>query len=278
MPGDLTVDIGKLAEPLSRTVDLVREMFHYAFGPSLLLREARARASARVLSAATDIEIAALEAAATERQRVTELRRQRNLDVLFAKAIPLLPPALPDARPDPDWCQAFVNTTQDIGSEQMQELWARVLAAEVSRPGSFSYRSMQTLKLMDRNEALSFIALCSHCLTLDRNHFLIEPEGLAGYLSGVGLEPLTLENLRASGLLCTTPLQLLDSPALEYFGTKFVLTQTSSVQSPEPVFPLSSVGEALFPICGAKAVPGFLDRLFHALEPRGYAVGPVPGL
>ena len=38
--------------------------------------------------------------------------------------------------PDHDWTARFFNDIQDVSSEEMQSLWAKVLAGEVEKPGS----------------------------------------------------------------------------------------------------------------------------------------------
>ena len=61
---------------------------------------------------------------------------------------------------DPDWMQAFIKFAEEANSEQVQELWSRVLAGETELPGSFSLRSLSALKKMSKKEALIFQRVC----------------------------------------------------------------------------------------------------------------------
>ena len=69
-----------------------------------------------------------------------------------------------DHEPDPDWTARFFNDIQDISSEEMQSLWAKVLAGEVERPGSTSLRTLNILRNLDQATAILFRKLCSACV------------------------------------------------------------------------------------------------------------------
>ena len=71
-----------------------------------------------------------------------------------------------DHEPDPDWAARFFNDIQDVSSEEMQSLWAKVLAGEVERPGSTSIRTLSILRNLDQTAARLFGKLCSACVSL----------------------------------------------------------------------------------------------------------------
>ena len=66
-----------------------------------------------------------------------------------------------DHEPDHDWTARFFNDIQDVSSEEMQLLWAKVLAGEVERPGSTSIRTLSILRNLDQETGGLFINLCS---------------------------------------------------------------------------------------------------------------------
>ena len=57
---------------------------------------------------------------------------------------------------DKDWFTRYFNIVQDISNEDIQDLWAKLLAGEIKQPGSFSYRTLETLKNMTTDEAELF--------------------------------------------------------------------------------------------------------------------------
>ena len=94
-------------------------------------------------------------------------RRQQNLLSVLAQAREYVGDAhVNDHEPDPDWTSRFFSDAQDVSSEGMQALWARILAGEVERPGSTSIRTLGIMKDLDRSIAVDFRRLCTLSLTL----------------------------------------------------------------------------------------------------------------
>ena len=54
--------------------------------------------------------------------------------------------------PDHDWTARFFNDIQDVSSEEMQSLWAKVLAGEVEKPGSTSIQTLSILKILTKRQ------------------------------------------------------------------------------------------------------------------------------
>ncbi|MCY4185806.1 MAG: DUF2806 domain-containing protein [Rhodobacteraceae bacterium] len=73
---------------------------------------------------------------------------------------------VPDQETEHDWTAKFFNSVKDVSSEEMQILWAKILAGQVERPGSSSLRTLGILQEMDRNTAELFEKFCSMCMFL----------------------------------------------------------------------------------------------------------------
>lgn len=56
-----------------------------------------------------------------------------------------------------DWFLRFFESASNVSNEDMQELWATILAGEVTNPGSFSLRTLDTVYNMSQNEAVIFL-------------------------------------------------------------------------------------------------------------------------
>ena len=81
---------------------------------------------------------------------------------------------VPDHEPNHDWTARFFNDIQDVSSQEMQLLWAKVLAGEVERPGSTSIRTLSILKNLDQGTASLFGEFCSACVSLQGGNQLID--------------------------------------------------------------------------------------------------------
>ena len=95
-----------------------------------------------------------------------EEKRQRNIeDVVHRSAEHLQGKEVPNEEPDHDWVSRFFGNVQDVSSADMKELYGRVLAGQVERPGSFTLMSLEVLKNLDVATARLFRTLCSACIT-----------------------------------------------------------------------------------------------------------------
>ena len=69
---------------------------------------------------------------------------------------------VPDHEPDHDWTPRFFDCVQDVSSEHMRKLWAKVLSGEVERPGRTSLRTLDTIRNMTKHDAELFEAIAGY--------------------------------------------------------------------------------------------------------------------
>ncbi|MDE0002686.1 MAG: DUF2806 domain-containing protein [Rhodospirillaceae bacterium] len=107
-----------------------------------------------------------------QRIQFQEEKRQANIVAVVAKAASQHEGReVEPSEPDHDWTARFFNEVQDVSSEEMQTLWARVLAGEVERRGSTSIRTLQVLKNLDQATARLFRNMCSRCVYFPARRF-----------------------------------------------------------------------------------------------------------
>lgn len=104
-------------------------------------------------------------AAVTQRIQLQEDKRQANIVAIIGLAAQELGDReVQDHEVDHDWTARFFNDAQDVSSEELQSLWAKVLAGEVERPGSTSTRTLSVLKDMSKRMAHVFSWFCNLCI------------------------------------------------------------------------------------------------------------------
>ena len=87
-------------------------------------------------------------------------KRVRNIQAIAGHAAEeLKDKEVPDHDPDPDWIARFFDGAQDVSSEELQKLWAKILAGEVKSPGQTSLRTLSILRNMTQKEAQDFLNL-----------------------------------------------------------------------------------------------------------------------
>ncbi|MDP2636140.1 MULTISPECIES: TIGR03899 family protein [unclassified Pseudoalteromonas] len=102
---------------------------------------------------------------AQNRQQRLLINQQQNIEAIMAMAVNFCPDVTSNGQPDSDWVERFIALCEDTSNESMQKLWAKILAGETVAPGTFSIKSLQTLKQMTQREADALqkcTALCGY--------------------------------------------------------------------------------------------------------------------
>jgi len=87
-----------------------------------------------------------------------ERKRQSNIEAVTSAAARELASVadVADVAPDDDWVARFFTAAQDINTEQMQDLWGRILSGEIKKPGSYSLRTLDFIRNISTEEAKVF--------------------------------------------------------------------------------------------------------------------------
>ena len=99
-----------------------------------------------ITSSALSLDPKKQEHALERRNKILQIQKANNLKSILNIALNVTINEQTSDNLDPDWFFAFSTLAEEIYSAPMQELWGKIFAVEVSRPGSFSLRSLQTLK------------------------------------------------------------------------------------------------------------------------------------
>ena len=94
-----------------------------------------------------------------ERKRLANIR-----SVVESAAEELGDMEVPDHEPNHDWTARFFDRVQDVSSEHMQKLWAKVLSGEVENPGRTSLRTLDTLRNMTKRDAELFEGIAGYVI------------------------------------------------------------------------------------------------------------------
>lgn len=96
-----------------------------------------------------------------------------------------------------DWRRKFTNFAEDISEPEMRTVWARLLAGEFRKPGSFSYRTLRLISEIDAEVADTFRNLSARVIT---GNALLSSEN---WSSGEGFDKIS--QLVDVGLLLDSP-------------------------------------------------------------------------
>ena len=88
-----------------------------------------------------------------------EIRKQENIDAIVSKSYQELENES-DVSSEPvdvDWTMRFMNYAGEIGNEELQNLWAKILSGEVKQPNTFSLRTLDVVRNLTCKEAELFV-------------------------------------------------------------------------------------------------------------------------
>jgi hypothetical protein len=210
---------GRAAEKLA---DTIRHVVDIAVGPDRIRAKAQAQSDAAVVFAEGRAEIQEIEARTIERLRKREMRRQHNIENITLKAVHALPPPeeLSGEPVSEDWTSRFFEECEDISDEQMQVLWARILAGEVKVPGTFALRTLSAVRNLTTTDAELFTKLCQ----------------VVWYIPGAGLVPVVQDTrmkllleagITFAQLLHLSSIGLIEFSHMTAFGLHGRLTEVS---------------------------------------------------
>jgi hypothetical protein len=195
-----------LSAPLTKLVEVIAAGCGKVYGPTDIRRTARAQGDAAVILAEAEFRRSEVALRAAHRLLQIEEVRQHNIDSISAIAAEQLSEEVSDVPVDSDWATRFFREAQDVSNEQMQQIWGKLLAGEVTKPGSFSTRTLAVVSNLSSVEAAKFGFLCSFVSKVMGN-------GLATFLTDVnsplvrskGLSFEGFEALQAAGLVVHAP-------------------------------------------------------------------------
>lgn len=150
---------------------------------------------------------------AQKRRKLALVRKQTNIESILGLAQHYCPPVTSQGEPDPDWIERFLELAEDTSNSNIQKLWAKVLAGEVINPGSFSYKSLITLKHITPKEAdvLQLATGCAGKSASDGFHQIITGSYLApSLLNFLNPHKKNYVNLSSAGLNYPDILTLID--------------------------------------------------------------------
>ena len=141
------------------------------------------------------------------RQEIQFIKRQENIETIMAMAMAFCPDVTGQQQPDFDWIERFISLCEDTANSSMQKLWAKILAGETVSPGTFSIKSLQTLKHMTQREADALQRCTSLCgfNEKDNSHLI-----LLGFYKKPSLFDLLRKGNKVSFNLGKTPVSFPD--------------------------------------------------------------------
>ncbi|PSW58113.1 DUF2806 domain-containing protein [Photobacterium leiognathi] len=259
------VNLGKLSKPANTLIEKVSCAIGGVFEPWQIKRVAKAEAEASLIKAESEIKITDLHRRAMHRFVEEEAKRQENMEEITKKSIPHLDETSNPENMEDDWITNFFDKSRIVSDEEMQTIWANVLAGEANTPGSFSRRTVNLLSDLDKSDAELFQTLCKFGWSIGNFTPLIF-DSQAPIYNDLGINFSTLSHLDSLGLIQFNSLSgfnrqgLPDKFTLAYCGLPLVLEMKNGQnQLSIGQVLLSQAGLELAQVVRVPGVDGFYD-------------------
>lgn len=187
-------DILGLSDPLTKLIETVSGGIGKLYEPTHIKRIAKAKAEEVKLLGGAITELDSIPAKydtgkividgtdyselakrAQGRLALQELKKQNNIDRVVGYAAQNLS-NLTEVSNEPvdlDWTTRFFDAVSDVSTDEMQILWGKILAGEVNKPGSFSFRTLEAVRNMSKKEAELFSFLATVITNAEAEMFVI---------------------------------------------------------------------------------------------------------
>lgn len=283
-------DIDKIliaaSKPINTAIEKISAAIGILYEPKRIVKKAEAVAEVKMIEAKTTIALSDLENRALARSIKQETYRLKNIETIISKALPLLGDDAMPEKIENDWLIHLFNKCEDISDEDMQTLWAKLLAGELNSPGNYSKRTINFISLMSKDEAKIFTEFCRYVIQFDdkdikpvifldkdffKNRYLVTYENLLK-LSSIGLFSTSSQ----FGYKHDISPELNDF-YISYYGTKvhFKFQKENDpnhhfLSTGDAIF--TPLGKELYSLCSTTPVDNFIDFLISNNNNSGYKI------
>lgn len=231
---------------------------------------AQAEADAAKIHAENEIEITDLHRRAFRRSIEEEAAQQSNMENILGKAIPQLVPGSAPEEVEDDWYTNFYSKCRITSDDEMQNLWARILAGQANNPGSFSRRTVNLVVDLDKRDAELFTNLCRFVWVISGRTSTLIYDVQSEIYNRYGINFETVGHLESLGLVHfsgVTDFELIRLPKhliTYYCGTQVVLTLPNDSENriSQGQVILTQAGLELARISGASGVQDFYNYVY----------------
>lgn len=283
--GDIHLD--GLTKPATVLVEKICNAMGASFvglcRPYQIKRVAKAEGEAAIIKIESDIKIEDLKRRAEERWLCEEAIRQANIESITCKSFSHLDENATPQKIEDDWITYFFDKSRLVSDEEMQDIWARILAGQANAPGKFSKRTIDCMASLEKTDAERFTKLCSFSLVLETDPLIYDLEHHIYKENDITF--ITLNHLESIGLINFNSLVgygRTDIPKEFSFVTdngksfRFKTSKEKNITLGLGKVFFTNIGQEIASICTPESVPGFEEYVIEQWKKQGFEVEVSP--
>jgi len=289
---NLKADTKPLKKAIDKLVDTVYKGWSELNGPRKIKKYAKAISFAAQKLGLDDEDAKALFHRSISLDIPRLMEQQRNIESIAQGAVLALTENVSDEPVDKDWASYFFDQCRTVSNKDMQTLWSKILAGEITRPRTYSLRILNFIRTLSKEEAELFTKYCSYVFCdSDGDYYRISFDEGNKYLESKGLTFREFNKLDELGLnrhlLAVFPGKWKDSPGIQgnyidhsftYFGKSLHITGINNrggmkiFTAEFSVEHLTSNGKTLYSICGAQPDHIYYNLLKESIKVMEFTV------
>lgn len=280
--GNSLINLGDLSKPANTLIEKISEAIGGVFKPWQTRRVAKAEADAEQIKALSKIETSQLEQRALQRFVYEEAKKQNNIESITGQSLPQLNEGAKPEQIEDDWITNFFDKCRLVSDEEMQGIWARILAGEANAPGKFTKRTVNFMESLDKQDAQLFTKLCAFNWILgDIQPLIYDPNAEIYTTNGISFS--VLKHLDAIGLISFESLSgykrqgYPQETVAVYKNAPFVLKFQKEKDNEINIGKvlLTSIGKELASICVPETIAGFDQYIIDEWKKKGIEVNNI---
>jgi hypothetical protein len=197
------------------------------------------------------------------------LKQHTNQEIIVKFAAQFMAPTAKPETVNPDWLSVFMDYAKNVSIEEMQLVWGKLLATEVSDPGTVPQKVMYILATLDPDTARDFNTLLSNSLVTSEGNYI----PIVQHSHDAVLDTENMEELVSAGLVYLQSFLGfgvdLPSRTLSYFDT---VIRIDDDHIRNGCMLLSKCGQTLAHIIKVEKDDQFIERCVKILQKEDYKV------
>lgn len=274
--GGPLINLGDLSKPATVLIEKISDAVGGIAKPWQIKRVASAEAEADIIRAHAQIQISELQQRALVRMVHEEGQKQENIESITAKAIPLLAEQAKPEAVERDWLSHFFDRCRLVSDNEMQSLWAGILAGQANSPGKFSRRTVELASSLDKADAQLFTKFCSFAWMIGDLTALVHDPSQEIYMRHE-IHFSSLTHLDDIGLITYNNLTGFVRKGLGKYATFFYYGRPVTVEFPNDQNELqigkvlfTRAGKELAEICGSSPDWDYFTDVLTEWQKAGY--------
>lgn len=128
----------------------------------------------------------------------SELNKQENINNIVSKTIEILEQKKlekTEVNIEKDWLNNYIECVKNVSDDEMQDIWAKILADETENEGSYSISTLNILKNMSKQDAMLYTKVAK-CVFIWSGQFLLLNVDKCKHIYDISLlDIMTLDDL-----------------------------------------------------------------------------------